>query len=222
LKFKDNKSGPTFEIEAGLFCEGYRCIAGADEAGRGSLAGPLTVGFVVFDSAFFTSPAEDQFSVIDDSKKLTSVKRDLAFDFISRLARIMIVEHISPDLVDKLNPNRATKYALDLLLEKTSIRPDLLLMDGTFKFSFPCEYRAVKKGDSLSLSIAAASIAAKVSRDRLMNAMDPFFPDYGFKMHKGYGTAFHLEAIRENGPSSVHRKSYEPVKSMLPGDLPAL
>jgi ribonuclease HII len=210
------KAGPSFEIEAGLFREGHRIIAGADEAGRGSLAGPLSVGLVVFDASLFSAAPADALSLIQDSKKLTPQRRSDALRLIESIACVSLCEHVPADIVDRLNPNRATKYALDRLLERSQIKPDLLLMDGTFRFDFNCAYRAVKKGDSLSLSIAAASIVAKVTRDELMVSLDPSYPGYEFAVHKGYGTALHLEKIRALGPSPIHRRSYEPVKSMLP------
>ena len=195
-------------------------IAGADEAGRGSLAGPLSVGLVIFDSSMFSSPVPEDLLSVQDSKKLSPARRSEALPLVERIARVALCEHVDADIVDRLNPNRATKYALDALLERSPVKPDLLLMDGTFKFDFSCSYRAVKKGDSLSMSIAAASIVAKVTRDCLMDSLDPLYPDYCFSVHKGYGTALHLEKIRAHGPSPIHRRSYEPVKSMagMPGN----
>lgn len=214
IRSSDN-TGPTFEKEAGLFHEGFRYIAGADEAGRGSLAGPLTVGLVIFDASLFLQPADDEIRQINDSKKLSPARRESLLSMIAARAAVSICEHVPASLVDRLNPNGATKYALDRLLEASPVKPDILMMDGTFSFSFDIPYRAVKKGDALSLSIAAASIVAKVSRDALMESLDAGYPDYGFAVHKGYGTAAHLDALRRVGPSDIHRKSYEPVKSML-------
>ena len=215
MKTKKDIQGPSFEIEAGLFREGFRIIAGADEAGRGPLAGPLTVGFVIYDAAIFAEELSAQMSIINDSKKLTHVKRVIARTIAAEKALVCIHEHIPHDLVDKLNPNRATCYALEKLLERSPIKPDILLMDGTFKFNLNVPFKAVKKGDALSVSIASASLEAKVSRDELMDEYDTLYPGYGFAANKGYGTAEHMAGIASLGISPIHRLSYEPVKSMI-------
>ncbi|MGL4369983.1 MAG: hypothetical protein ACRCUT_09985, partial [Spirochaetota bacterium] len=127
MKRKDEKAGPSFEIEAGLFREGYRLIAGADEAGRGSLAGPLTVGLAIYDASFFDSPVPESLRMVDDSKKLTAAKRNTARGIISAHALLVLHEHVPYDLVDRLNPNRATCYALEKLFERAQIKPDIIM-----------------------------------------------------------------------------------------------
>ncbi len=205
---------PDFRLEQELPVPHSGCCAGADEAGRGSLAGPLALGLVIFDRERFNE-LENVFSgVILDSKQLTPRKREDAAEIIQREAlawKVVLVSHRS---VDRLNINGATELALrrgTVLLDR---KPDIVLMDGTFSFTLDTSFYPVPGGDRRSLSIAAASILAKVHRDAIMKKMDGVYPGYEFSAHKGYGTARHREIIHKLGPSPIHRMSYEPVRSL--------
>jgi ribonuclease HII len=190
-------------------------IAGVDEAGRGSLAGPLSVGIVIYDSEIIMSSPEVLLENIDDSKKLTPAKRIRSMDIIRENSVFMKAEMVSHAIVDRLNVNAATEFALGKLLLRLPIKPDVIIMDGKFNFSVGIPVIFVIGGDSKSITIASASIAAKVTRDGIMDKFGLIYPDFGFGKHKGYGTAAHREAIIRFGPCPIHRKTYEPVKSML-------
>jgi ribonuclease HII len=208
-------SGPSFEIEAGLFAQGYRFIAGIDEAGRGALAGPLTLALVIYDCERFNACIPPEMEDINDSKKVIPRKREILRPIIEKNALVAIHQDIDVESVDKLNVNGATFEGVRALLEKSPVTPDCIIMDGNFNFHFPMKFIPVIKGDSRSITIASASIRAKVTRDALMCVLHDEYPGYGFNIHKGYGTLAHRDAIRTLGPSPVHRRSYEPVKSML-------
>ena len=208
--------GPDFSIEAEFFSKGYRFIAGIDEAGRGALAGPLSVGMVIYDTSLFHVPAERTMTHVDDSKKLSHKKRVLALDLISNQALALSHIFIPHSVIDKSNINIATLMGIEKLLEKSPVCPDIIIMDGNFKFNLKIPFVPVIKGDSRSLSISSASIVAKVNRDLAMDMLDIKFPHYGFASNKGYGTRSHLAAIGSVGVSPVHRLSYEPAKSLYP------
>ncbi len=208
-------NGISFDIEKRLLAEGYRIIAGVDEAGRGALAGPLAAGLVIFDRSFIRNPTEEILTQIRDSKELSSAKRNNALKLIKKesvCAHTVLIPH---DVVDRLNVNRATEFAVRELLEKTSPRPDIIIMDGNFKFDLGIPYLPVIRGDSKSISIASASIAAKVNRDDIMDKYELIYSGYSFNKNKGYGTCVHREAIARLGPCLIHRRSYEPVKSII-------
>jgi ribonuclease HII len=205
---------PTFSIEQDLLRQGYSLIAGIDEAGRGALAGPLCVGIVMYDRSFIAA-VEGCISGIDDSKRLSHRRRVAALEIISKSALLSSSILVSHRTIDRLNINGATELALNRLLESISIKPDIVLLDGNYSFQSPVPVRPVVKGDTKSISIASASIVAKVRRDMLLDSFEALYPGYHFKNNKGYGTREHLRAIRESGCSPVHRKSYAPVKSML-------
>jgi ribonuclease HII len=208
---------PDFSIEKRLIDEGYRIIAGMDEAGRGALAGPLCVGIAVYDCSFIDS-ITGPIPGIDDSKKLTHRKRIAALGAIRTSALLASSILVSHRIVDRLNVNGATEYAVNRLLEIIPIRPDIVLMDGNFSFRLPVPLRSITKGDSKSISIASASIAAKVRRDMIMDKFDSLWPGYNFINNKGYGTRRHIQAILDAGICPVHRMSYEPVKSLAIAD----
>lgn len=214
---KNKRTGPSFDIEAGLFAQGYRYIAGVDEAGRGSLAGPLHIGLVVFDASYFTSEIPQTLHGINDSKKCTPDNRDLLYTQIHSIAKTALFESVSVEDVDRLNVTGATREGVLRLLKRLPVTPDCVIIDGNFTFALSVPCIPYVKGDSLSVSIAAASIIAKVSRDRLMCSLDSDYPVYNFARHKGYGTELHRKLIAQYGPSPVHRLSYEPVKSMVEG-----
>ncbi len=205
----------SFEIEKKLLAEGYKIIAGIDEAGRGALAGPLSVGLVIFNKSFIQNPTEEILFHIRDSKELSPQKRNKALKLIERESVCVKTAIISHQIIDKLNVNRATEYAVKLLLKKATPSPDIIIMDGNFKFNVGIPFIPIIKGDSKSISIASGSIAAKVKRDSIMDKYELIYPGYSFIKNKGYGTSAHREAISELGPCLIHRKTYEPVKSMV-------
>ena len=184
---------------------GYRLIAGIDEAGRGALAGPVVAAAVVL-------PIGVRIDGVDDSKKLSPETRERLFDVIMAQALRVGVGMASAKVIDRINILQATRLAMQEAVGKLSPQPDFLLIDGISRIASPLPQQTIKKGDSLSLSIAAASIIAKVSRDRLMRELDLKHPGYGLAGHKGYGSASHMEAIRQLGPSPIHRLTFGGVK----------
>lgn len=189
--------------------QGFSHVAGVDEAGRGPLAGPVVAAAVIL-------PAGMRIPDVDDSKKLTPRKREQLFDVIMNRALATGIGIVAPDVIDRINILQATRLAMLRAVEQLSPQPDYILIDGISTINSPLPQKTIKKGDSLSLSIAAASIIAKVSRDRLMVEMDRVFPGYGLAGHKGYGSAQHLEAIRLLGPSPIHRLTFGGVKEHVP------
>ena len=208
---------PSFEIENNLIKEGYKIIAGIDEAGRGSLAGPLAVGLTIYSSKFINNPSTEILNCINDSKKLNSKKRELALELINKYSMNSYVSYASHKIIDKININRATEYSILKLLDKIPEKPDILILDGNFSFNLGVPVISVKSGDSKSISIASASIVAKVKRDQIMEKLNCIYPEYGFKYNKGYGTKHHIEKIKNTGISFIHRKSYEPARTLLSG-----
>jgi ribonuclease HII len=206
---------PDFSIEKDLYAKGYRIIAGIDEAGRGALAGPLSLGMVIYTLRIYNDTPESILTSVADSKKLSGKKRVEAFSIIREHSLSYTSAFVPHTIIDNININRATEYGIRKLLDKSQIKPDVIIMDGNFKFKFDVPFISVTKGDNISISIASASIIAKVSRDQLMDKMDCKFPDYGFCGNKGYGTKKHMDSLYDKGFSPVHRKSYEPVKSMI-------
>jgi len=210
-------SNPDFSIEKELYSQGYRLIAGIDEAGRGALAGPLSVGMVIYPLSIFNDTPESINNLIKDSKKLSSKKRIEALSVIMKHSLSYTSVFVPHTIIDSININRATERGIHKLLAKSEIKPDIIIMDGNFKFKFDIPFISVIKGDNRSVSIASASIIAKVLRDELMNKIDCKYPGYGFSGNKGYGTREHMASLADIGFSSVHRKSYEPTKSMIEG-----
>jgi len=205
---------PNFSIEADSVKNEYKFIAGIDEAGRGSLAGPLSVGMVIFPAEIYFTYFS-WYTKINDSKKLTEKKRIEALSVIKKESVYSSFVFIEPEIIDKLNINGATEVAIKELIASAKIAPDFLLIDGNFNFKFTIPSLSVKKGDSKSLSIAAASIVAKVNRDNLMDSYHKTYPEYNFIKNKGYGTREHRDALHKIGGSPLHRKSYEPFKSLI-------
>lgn len=189
--------------------------AGIDEAGRGCLAGPLAVGVVVFPKPFFENPLPDELSFLDDSKKLTPKRREALIAPIHRYSLFSGVVFVSSRLIDRIGINPATEFAMIRALKRNAALPvDRVLIDGNYRFSnlkkefSRIDFESIIGGDGKSITIAAASILAKVARDRRMCRLDSLFPDYGFALHKGYGTELHRKAIRVHGPTPLHRRSY--------------
>jgi ribonuclease HII len=189
------------EIERTLWAQGIGLIAGVDEAGRGPLAGPVVAAAVIF-------PKEFVIKGVDDSKKLSAGKREGLFPLISQQAISVGVGIIDHNMIDRINILQATHLAMQKALENLTLRPDYVLIDGnSFKHKTLC-FQNIIGGDAKSHTIAAASIIAKVTRDRLMCELDASYPQYGFAQHKGYGTRQHIEAIRTHGLCEIHRKSF--------------
>ncbi len=190
--------------------QGYRSIAGIDEAGRGPLAGPVVAAAVILDPGTVIEG-------INDSKKLTEKQRDALFDRIMTEAVAVGVGVMDHDAVDRDNILQATLAAMKEAVGGLAQTPDFLLIDGISKVQLPLPQRTIKKGDGCSVSIAAASIIAKVTRDRLMVEYDRLYPGYGLAGHKGYGCQSHLEAIARLGPSPIHRKTFRGVREHVRG-----
>ncbi len=202
-----------FEQEA--WAGGFSCLAGVDEAGRGPLAGPVVAAAVIFDREFLEAEAEASLAGLDDSKKLPAARREFFHDLLRACSRARIgVASASVEEIDTLNILRATHLAMARALAQLAPPPDLALVDGLPVQGLPVPHRAIVGGDAASLSIAAASVMAKVTRDRLMVEFAAEFPVYGFDHHKGYGTAEHLAALRRHGPCRIHRKTFAPVAQL--------
>ena len=189
-----------FIYENKLFAEGVTLIAGMDEAGRGPLAGPVTAACCIPD---FSKIVEG----VNDSKKLTENKRESLFDLIKSSSVSFSVVSVDEATIDKINILNATKKAMKEALQKLEIKPEYLLVDAV-KCDFGLPYSPIIHGDALSYSIAAASVLAKVTRDRLMLEYDELYPEYGFAKHKGYGTKQHIEALKKYGPCPIHRRTF--------------
>ncbi len=190
-----------FEYEKQAFADGYSVICGVDEAGRGPLAGPVYAAAVIL-------PPECAIEGLDDSKKISEKKREALFDVIIEKAVAYCVASANVDEIEKFNILNATFIAMRRAVDGLKNRPDLALVDGNRAPSLECDVRTIVKGDSKSASISAASILAKVSRDRYMLELDKKVPQYCFAKHKGYGTKLHYEKIREFGVSEYHRPSF--------------
>jgi ribonuclease HII len=205
---------PTLEEEMALLQQGYCFVAGLDEAGRGCLAGPVVAAAVVLPL-----PLNDdglaRLSGVRDSKQLTAQARDTLYDVILQHALAVGVGVGSVELIDEQNILQATKHAMRFALTQLSIHPQALLLDAVRLPTVPLPQRAIIKGDCRCLSIAAASIIAKVSRDRMMLALHEQYPVYGFQQHKGYGTQAHLAALKQHGPCPIHRRTFSPVREQL-------
>ena len=189
------------EIENSLYEKGYEYIAGVDEAGRGPLAGPVCAAAVILPKGLVIEG-------INDSKKLSEKKRDMLFDEIISKAVAYSIQFSDPDVIDEINIKQATSLAMHNAVKELSVAPSYVIIDGKDNIPYDIPYEYVIKGDAKSQSIAAASILAKVSRDRLMVSLDEKYPEYGLKKHKGYGTAMHIKAIQEYGVTDIHRKSF--------------
>ncbi|EMW3562539.1 ribonuclease HII [Proteus mirabilis] len=183
-------------------------IAGVDEVGRGPLVGAVVTAAVILDP---TNPIQG----LMDSKKLTEKKRNALYDEIKEKALCWAIGRAEPEEIDKLNILWATMKAMERAVAGLSITPDMVLVDGNRCPNLPMASQAVIKGDSLVQEISAASILAKVTRDREMEQLDKLYPDYGFAKHKGYPTAFHMEKLASLGATPYHRKSFAPVKRAL-------
>ena len=193
--------------------EGVRRLAGVDEAGRGPLAGPVVAGAVVFDRDFLEREEHGVLEGLTDSKKLSPARREFFYALLTASPHVAIGVGVAQvDEIDSLNILRATHVAMARAVAALPDPPDRILVDGLYVPGLPCPEIPIIKGDSRSLSIASASIVAKVVRDRRMVEMDAVYPEYGFAVHKGYGTQAHIQALFEHGPSPIHRRTFRPVR----------
>ena len=206
-------ASPHFRHERALMRAGIWPVAGVDEAGRGPLAGPVSAAAVILDPKKLPRG-------VNDSKKLTSAARDEFFDLICARALAIGVGLASVEEIDRLNIRNATFLAMRRALGALAVTPAHALIDGNASpRDLSCTAQTIVKGDAISLSISAASIVAKVTRDRLMERLDAAYPLYGFKSHMGYGAPAHLAALKEHGPCPSHRRSFAPVRAAETPDL---
>jgi len=190
------------EYENKLYSEKIKYIAGIDEAGRGPLAGPVVVGCVIM-------PKESFIEYVNDSKKISETKREMLYEKITQEAISYSTGIIWQDEIDEINILNATKKALTMAIEDLKVKPDMIVVDALDKIDTKgIPYTSIIKGDAKVYSISCASIIAKVTRDRIIREYDEIYPQYGFSAHKGYGTAKHIQAIKEYGICPLHRKSF--------------
>ena len=194
-----------FDLE--VLSRGFKSLAGVDEAGRGPLTGPVVATAELVRDFSFSS-------AIDDSKKMSPRARETAFDEIVAKCAVSF-SVVEPEEIDRVNIFQATMLAMKRAVKSLDLQLDMALVDGPHAPEFDCQGLAVVDGDAKSFSIACASIIAKVTRDRLMREFDTAYPQYGFAKHKGYGTAGHVAAIRQHGPCAIHRRSFEPIKTLV-------
>ncbi len=198
----------TLHFEAAARAQGFRAVAGIDEAGRGPLAGPVVAAAVILPESF-------DLPGLTDSKKLSPARRDALFPLIRAQVQALGVGIVSAAEIDQLNILQATLRAMSLAVQRLQCQADYLLVDGITPVPLPLAQKTLKKGDSRSLSVAAASVVAKVVRDRMMVGYEGRFPGYGFARHKGYGSGEHLAAIARLGPCPLHRRTFGGVREHL-------
>ena len=192
---------PTYEFESAAIEAGYTVVAGTDEAGRGPLAGPVYAAAVILPQGLVIDG-------LNDSKKITENKREKLFDVICKEAISYGIAFATPEEIDQYNILNASQLAMRRAVAMLDPTPDMVLVDGNVAREFPMATQTVVKGDALSMSIAAASILAKVSRDRVMAELAKEYPQYQLDKHKGYPTPLHMNLVRELGPSPIHRKTF--------------
>lgn len=189
------------EIENSLYEKGYKYVCGVDEAGRGPLCGPVVAAAVIL-------PKDECIEGVNDSKKLSEKKREKLYEDITKRAVAYGIGISDVDVIEEINILNATKLAMKKAIENLKIKPDYILIDGNQMIDIEIDGKTVVSGDSKSESIAAASILAKVTRDRMLIEYDKKYPEYGFAKHKGYGTKLHIEAIGKYGLTNIHRPSF--------------
>jgi ribonuclease HII len=209
------KLTPTYQEEAHLLSQGFSLVAGLDEVGRGPLAGPVMAGVALLPQ----NPRGRWVRLIRDSKQLTPAQRETALSYLQDVAVALEVGASSPQEIDALGIVQATRLAMSRAISSLSLLPQYLLLDAIKLPDVQIPQKSIIYGDALCLSIAAASIAAKVARDRLMEGEDEAFPGYGFGRHKGYGTREHISNLKRLGPCEIHRYSFAPVRNMAVLDL---
>lgn len=210
----ESKHEEMLSFERELRAEGKSLIAGVDEAGRGPLAGPAAVGCVIF-------PDEFHLPGLDDSKKMTKPNREDMYGRILEVARAWSVTVMDNLEIDEYGVHVAILRGMSKAVENLSVTPEIVLVDGRCLPSLHCPGRCIVDGDALSLTIAAASVLAKVTRDRIMVEMDSVYPGYGFAGHKGYACKEHIEAIRRLGPCEIHRMSFQVATAVTPPEIVA-
>ena len=191
----------TYDLELALENEGYTAVCGTDEAGRGPLCGPVVAAAVIL-------PRDIEIEGLNDSKKLTEKKREKLFDIIKEKAIAYAIAEASPAEIDEINILNASMLAMRRAIEALPVKADFALIDGNCSRGFSIPTQTIVKGDSLSVSIAAASILAKVTRDRQCEELDREYPEYGIAKHKGYPTKDHMDAVRKFGPAPIYRMSF--------------
>lgn len=206
---------PDFSEENSLWDSGYSNVCGIDEVGRGCWAGPLVAGAVIFEIK--TNSKTKELEQINDSKKISSKKREQLAEFLIHNAKHWGIGFVDSKELDKIGLSRANTLAMERAVQNLGNKPDFCLIDGNeMKWSPNIGLlKNIIKGDSKSISIAAASILAKVFRDKLMNSIDSDYPEYGFNAHKGYGTGLHKKSIIKHGILPIHRKSFAPIKELI-------
>lgn len=192
---------PDYSIENALHEEGYRLVCGVDEAGRGPLCGPVFAAACILPNGLFIEG-------LNDSKKLTEKKREKLYDIIKEEAIAYCIASASVEEIDELNILEADLLAMRRAIDGLGVKADFALIDGNIARDFQIPAKAIVKGDATSMNIAAASVLAKVARDRICIDLDREYPEYGIAKHKGYGTKDHMEALRKYGPSPIHRKKF--------------
>ena len=192
---------PDYSIEQELKAQGFTCICGVDEAGRGPLCGPVFAAACILPDGLYIEG-------LNDSKKLTEKKREKLFDIIKKEAVAYSIASADVEEINEMNILEADLLAMRRAIDGLGVKADFAIIDGNIARDFPIPARAVVKGDSKSMSIAAASVLAKVARDRLCLELDREYPQYGIAKHKGYGTKEHMDALRKYGPSPIHRKKF--------------
>ena len=192
---------PDYSKEQEFHAQGYKVICGIDEAGRGPLCGPVVAAACILPDGLYIEG-------LNDSKKLTEKKREKLFDIIKESALAYCIAEASVEEIDTLNILEADLLAMRRAIDGLGVKPDLALIDGNIARDFQIPAVPVIKGDAISMNIAAASILAKVTRDRMCIELDREFPEYGIAKHKGYGTKAHMDALRQYGPSKIHRKQF--------------
>ena len=192
---------PNYEYEEAKVAEGYTAICGVDEAGRGPLCGPVVAAAVIL-------PLGEEIEGLNDSKKLSEKKREKLFDIIKEKAIAYAIAEASPEEIDEINILNASMLAMRRAVAALSVKADFALIDGNCSRGFDIPTETVVKGDAKSASIAAASILAKVTRDRQCEELDKLYPQYNIAKHKGYPTKEHMDAVREHGPAPIYRMSF--------------
>jgi len=207
------RSDSRLAFERELWRQGLRFVAGVDEAGRGPLAGPVVAAAVILPESWSETGLIGELRGLNDSKQLTAKQREEFFEVISSHSEIARgIATVSPEMIDQINILQATHRAMNFALAQLKPAPEHVLVDGRLVKSMTFAQTALVKGDSKSYSIAAASVLAKVTRDRVMVECDRVYPGYGFAVHKGYGTPQHLEAISRLGPCAIHRRTFAPMR----------
>jgi len=216
MKRKALSQFPNQDEENKLKAQGYEFVAGIDEVGRGALAGPVVAGAVILPH----KANLPWFGLVRDSKELNSGRRESLFDLINKEAIAVGIGIVPSQVIDSVNILKATRIAMMQAVERLSQQPNFLLIDRIGLSQCPIPQRGITRGDKVCLSIACASIIAKVTRDRIMEEFDKTYPGYGFARHKGYGTGSHLSCLQKLGPSPIHRLYFAPVRNIVASQNP--